>query len=77
MAVTKVSVWSTHVADIARALKVVEKFTNDLNENQPEHSELEFMAPTRVEIQMYGDPTNFALVQEDGAWYLEVGDTND
>jgi hypothetical protein len=52
----------------------MEKLTTELNNEPPTHSDLTFMVPTRVEIEIYGEPTNFALVLEDGAWYLEVGE---
>lgn len=65
-------IWATHVRHIATALREMEKFTTVLNDNPPKDSELVFMVPDRVDIEMYGEQTQFALVLEDGAWYLEI-----
>lgn len=66
-------IWSTYVRHIATALRTMEKFTKELNNEPPKDSDLEFMVPTRIDIHIFGAPSGYALVMEDGEWFLDMG----
>jgi hypothetical protein len=65
-----VNLWSEYIQDIAHALKVLDKFTDDLNDLPAKYSELVFTVPTRIDVEVSGKKAPFYLAQEEGAWYL-------
>lgn len=73
-------VWSEHLADIARALRIIEQASTDLNASAPQgepghYSDLTFELPKRVSITLDGTPTKWALVYDEDieGWMAEFG----
>lgn len=75
-------VWSEHLVDIVRALGVMQRTSEQLNEVLPEgaaghYSDLEFVLPDRVGIQIDGIPTGWALVWDEETWWADFGGDDD
>ena len=62
-----VQIWSQYVDELAQACKALE------NVAFPK-GELTFEFPARINVTLYGEPSGYALVRQDGAWYIEVGE---
>lgn len=74
--------WGEHLADISRALGVIEKADRELNAVPEEgtaghYSDLQFILPRRVEIQIDDVPTGWAIVwdEDQEGWVADFGNT--
>lgn len=61
---TPVRIWAQFANELVLALKELDKLSF------PE-GELEFNLD-RVNVTLYGQPTDWALVRDEGTWYIEV-----
>lgn len=74
-------VWNEHLADISRALSIIEKAHKDLNATLPQevpghYSDLQFVFPRHVDIRADGISTGWAIVWDDEmeGWVADFGD---
>lgn len=68
-------VWSGHLADITRALKIIEDADKALKEDY-RLSDLEFNLPKRISIETDGLDTGWAIVWSEDldCWAAEFGE---